>query len=37
MQLEGKPVKVTEVLADPELASVLSDEGPIHPPRYPSK
>ena len=37
MQLNGKPAKVTEVLADPKLAPLLSDEGPINPPRYPTK
>jgi hypothetical protein len=37
MQLDGKPAKITEVLPDPARCPLLSDEGPVDPPRYPDK
>ncbi len=35
MQLVGKPAHIAELLEDPNRSSIVSDEGPIHPPRYP--
>jgi hypothetical protein len=35
MQIDGQPAKVSEVLRDPQRCELLSDEGPIDPPRYP--
>lgn len=32
--VDGKPTTVQKVLADPQLCPLLSDEGPILPPRY---
>ena len=34
MTVDGRPMSVAEVLADPELSRLLSDEGPIRQPRY---
>lgn len=34
--LDGKPARLEEVLADPNLCVLLSDEGPIRVPRYPT-
>jgi hypothetical protein len=34
MEVDGVPTTVAEVLADPELHVLLSDEGPIRMPRY---
>jgi len=36
MLVNGAPRTVAEVLADPELAGLLSDEGPVPDPRYPT-
>jgi hypothetical protein len=35
MQIDGKPTKASELLRDPQRWALLSDEGPIDPPRYP--
>jgi hypothetical protein len=35
LQLDGQPLDITELLADPERAWLISDEGPMNPPRYP--
>jgi hypothetical protein len=37
MTLNDKPASVVEVLQDPARSALLSDEGPINPPRYPSQ
>jgi len=34
-EVDGKEMKITDVLADPQLCSLVSDEGPMNPPRYP--
>ena len=33
--IDGNAFKITEVLRDPQRCALLSDEGPIDPPRYP--
>jgi hypothetical protein len=33
--VDGKPVRVSQLLADPQRHALLSDEGPVSPPRYP--
>jgi len=35
MRIDGKETTVTDVLGDPELSILLSDEGPLTDPRYP--
>jgi hypothetical protein len=35
MQLDGKPASIPKLLEDPDRCAIVSDEGPIHPPRYP--
>jgi hypothetical protein len=35
IELDGKELKVNELLADPERCGIVSDEGPMSPPRYP--
>jgi hypothetical protein len=37
IEIDGKRVKISDLLADPEHCQLLSDEGPIRPPRYPEK
>jgi hypothetical protein len=37
IELDGKSTKVSELLADPEECRLVSDEGPMKPPRYPEK
>jgi hypothetical protein len=37
MQINGRPAKASEVLRDPQRCELLSDEGPIDPPRYPKE
>jgi hypothetical protein len=37
MQLNGKPASIAELLEDPERYGIVSDEGVIHPPRYPAE
>lgn len=34
-QVDGREMKITDVLVDPHLCSLVSDEGPMNPPRYP--
>ena len=36
LDLNGKRVKVAELLADPNRCGLVSDEGPMQPPRYPA-
>jgi hypothetical protein len=36
-ELDGKAVKISELLADPNRCGLVSDEGPMNPPRYPPK
>jgi hypothetical protein len=35
LHLDGKDLDITELLADPNRASLVSDEGPMVPPSYP--
>ena len=35
VEIDRKPTTITALLTDPELSSLVSDEGPIDPPRYP--
>ncbi len=37
LDLNGKTVKISELLADPDRCGLVSDEGPMNPPRYPAK
>jgi hypothetical protein len=37
IQLDGKKVKVPDLLADPDRCDLVCDEGPMQPPRYPAK
>jgi hypothetical protein len=37
VELDGKSVKISELLADPDRSGLVSDEGPMQPPRYPPK
>jgi hypothetical protein len=37
VEFDGKVVKITDVLADPDRCGLISDEGPMKPPRYPAK
>jgi hypothetical protein len=37
IELDGKNVKISDLLADPERSKLVSDEGPMQPPRYPDK
>ena len=37
LSVNGREKTIAEVLADPALAGLLSDEGPIPKPRYPTK
>jgi hypothetical protein len=37
LQFDGKDLDITELLADPKRSSLVSDEGPMDPPRYPVK
>jgi hypothetical protein len=34
MKINGKPAKIADLLRDDKLCALLSDEGPIDPPRY---
>jgi len=36
MLVDGKPAKIPDILKDPDGCTLLSDEGPINPPRYPA-
>ena len=35
IELDGKPTKIAELLSDPDRCGLVSDEGPMQPPRYP--
>jgi len=37
LELDGKRVKIVELLADPNRCGLVSDEGPMKPPRYPAE
>jgi hypothetical protein len=37
IELDGKRVKISDLLVDPERCKLVSDEGPMVPPRYPEK
>jgi hypothetical protein len=37
VELDGKTVKISELLADPDRCGLVSDEGPMKPSRYPAK
>lgn len=37
VELDGKSVKISDLLADPDRCGLVSDEGPMKPPRYPAK
>jgi hypothetical protein len=37
IELDGKSVKISDLLADPDRCGLVSDEGPMKPPRYPAK
>jgi hypothetical protein len=35
IEIEGQPARITDLLADPQRCGLVSDEGPMDPPRYP--
>ena len=37
VEIDGKIVKISDLLADPDRCGLVSDEGPMKPPRYPEK
>ncbi len=37
VELDGKSVRISDLLADPDRCGLVSDEGPMKPPRYPAK
>jgi hypothetical protein len=37
IEMHGKSVKISDLLADPERCQLISDEGSMQPPRYPAK
>ncbi len=37
VEVDGKSVKISDLLADPDRCGLVSDEGPMKPPRYPDK
>jgi hypothetical protein len=37
VELDGQTVKISNLLADPDRCGLVSDEGPMKPPRYPNK
>jgi hypothetical protein len=37
LDVDGKKVKIAELFADPNRCGIVSDEGPMQPPRYPSE
>jgi hypothetical protein len=37
VELDGKSVKISDLLADPDRCGLVSDEGPMKPPRYPDE
>jgi hypothetical protein len=36
LEVNRKKLKIAELLADPERCGLVSDEGPMQPPRYPT-
>ena len=36
IEVDGQPLKIADLLADPERCGLVSDEGPMKPPRYPT-
>jgi hypothetical protein len=36
LELDGEKVKIADLLADPDRCGLVSDEGPMKPPRYPT-
>jgi hypothetical protein len=36
VDVDGKSLKIAEILADPDRCGLVSDEGPMKPPRYPT-
>ena len=36
IEVDGKPLKIADLLSDPERCGLVSDEGPMQPPRYPT-
>ena len=37
IDLDGNQLKIADLLADPERCGLVSDEGPMQPPRYPAE
>lgn len=37
LEINGRQLKIAELLADPERCALVSDEGPMNPPRYPTE
>jgi hypothetical protein len=37
IQIDGKTTKISKLLSDPDACGLVSDEGPMNPPRYPNK
>ena len=37
VDVDGKQLKIAELLADPDRCGLVSDEGPMNPPRYPDE
>ncbi len=37
LQFDGKALKIPELLSDPDRCGLVSDEGPMKPPRYPTE
>jgi hypothetical protein len=37
VQINGEMMTISELLADPERCALVSDEGPMSPPRYPAE
>ncbi|MFO0787985.1 MAG: hypothetical protein U0805_00910 [Pirellulales bacterium] len=37
LEVDGKGVKIADLLTDPEKCNLVSDEGPMQPPRYPTE
>src|SRR6185369_12613347 len=37
IRIDGKTMKISKLLSDPDACGLVSDEGPMNPPRYPTK
>ena len=37
IEIDGRRLKIVDRLRDKERSAIVSDEGPINPPRYPAK